>query len=330
MSATSRPLVRRRTLLATAGLATMGAGSLLAGRARAARQVRIGAVIWARDSQYWQQVEKGMRDAAAKRGAAITVAINNRHLVTEAQVVDDLVTRGIDALILSPIDVVASAAMLRRVTARGITVVQYNTFLKDTSIPTWNVGVDNVELGASVGREAARYIRADLGGKATLGLISLPPINAGSVPRRKGFMAALKDVNVTLIGETTASTPEQGANGLETLLQRDPHVEIIMGCNAGSIAGAATASRQRHGTAKLYGIDMSRELADMMLDPGTTLEAVSDQQPYKIGYLSVDAAVNVRQKHAQPHEIMVPTKLYTRAQPDELHAYLDLLKSLKS
>ncbi|MDA8247722.1 MAG: sugar ABC transporter substrate-binding protein [Rhodospirillales bacterium] len=323
MSGMSALAIRRRTLLAA------GAASLAAGRAQAA-QVRIGAVIWARDSQYWQQVEKGMRDAAAQRGAAITLAINNRQLATETQVSDDLVTRGIDALILSPIDVTATAAMVRRVVARGITVVQYNTFLKDTAIPTYDIGVDNVELGASVGREAARHIRADLGGKATLGLISLPPINAGSAPRRQGFMAALQDVQVTLIGETTGSTPEQGANGLETLLQRDPGVQIVMGANAGSIAGAATASRRMHGSAKLYGIDMSRELADMMLDPGTTLEAVSDQQPYRIGYLSVEAAVNAREGRQQPRQTTVPTKLYTRARADELHAYLDFLKSLNS
>jgi ABC-type sugar transport system substrate-binding protein len=188
--------------------------------------------------------------------------------------------------------------------------------------------VDNKELGAAVGREAARYITSALGGRAKVGLISLPPINAGNGPRREGFIEALKSVQTTIVAEMSGSAPEQGANALETILQRDPEVEVIWGSNAGAIAGADASSRRRGGSAKLYGIDMSQELAEMMLDPSTTLEAVSDQQPYRIGYLAAEAAVNAVTGVDQPRQTMVPTKLYTRANPDELRSYIEFLKSL--
>lgn len=321
---TQRALGRRALVMGA-----MGAGTLAAAPARAAA-VRIGAVLWARDSQYWQLIEKGIREGAAKRGAQATFVVNNRQLATETQVTDDLVTRGIDALIFSPIDVVASASMARRVAAANVKIIQYNTFLTGAPVPTVDIGVDNKELGAAVGREAARHIRDDLGGKASVGLISLPPINAGSGPRKEGFLEALKAVQATVVGEAAGSTPEQGANAFENILQREPEVQVIWGSNAGTIAGAAASSRRMQSKARLYGIDMASELAQMMLDPATSLEAVSDQQPYQIGVLAAEAAVNAAGGQSQPQRTVVPTKLYTRRQPDELRAFLDLIKSLNA
>ena len=321
----NKELTRRQAALAL-GLA-LGGG--VVARAQAAEKLRIGAVLYARDSQFWQQIERGMQDAAAKYGAVIQFVLNHRQLATESQVLDDLTTRGIDVLIVSPIDKNASAAAIRRVVGQGALSIEYNTFLADTSISAHTVGVDNTELAALVGRALRDDVNRTLGGKVTLGLITLPLINPGSAIRKAGFLAALDGVTYTIVAETAAATPEQGANALETILERDPATQMVWCSSAGSIEGAAASARRAGVKVRLFGIDMSQALAENMLDPTGNVAAVSDQQPYQVGYLAVETAVKAKQGAQMPRDVQVPPKLYSRQEPQGLHDYLNLLKSLQ-
>lgn len=316
-------LIGRRTALAA------GAAFALASRAQAAEKLRIGAVLYARDSQFWQQIERGMQDAATKYGATLQVVLNRRQLATESQVLDDLATRSIDVLLVSPIDKTASAAAIRHVTATGALSVEYNTFLTDQGISAHTVGVDNTELAASVGRALAAYVTQNLGGTVKLGVVTLPPINPGSAVRKAGFLGALGGIKYTVTAETSGATPEEGANAFETILQRDPATQLVWCSSAGTIEGAAASARRAGSAVRLFGIDMSKTLAEAMLDPKGSVEAVSDQQPYRVGYLAVETAVKAKQGEQMPRAVTVPARLYSRQDVAGLHEYLDLLKSLQ-
>ncbi len=294
----------------------------------AADRPLIGAVLYARDSQFWQQVERGMKDAAAKNGADLQIVLNRRQLPTEAQVMDDLMTRGIKALVISPLDKDASANAVRAARAQHLPIVEYNTFFADRSLATNSVGVDNKELAASVGREMDKSIKARMDGHAKIGLIPLPSINPGSAVRKQGMLSALTDVKVDIVSEIEGATPEQGANAVESVLRRDPATQIIWASNSGTLAGAATTVTRMHGAVELYGIDMSEELAQAMLQAGSRIIAVSDQQPYQIGYLAVEAAVKDLSGTPGPREIQVPARIYLKSDPAGLNDYLKLVKSL--
>jgi len=319
--------ISRRQLLSR--LATLAAASYVPA-AFAQAPVRVGAVMYARDSQYWQQIEKGMKDAAAQSKVDIQFALSRRQLPTEAQVIDDFITRGIDVLVISPLDKDASAAAIKRAKDANILVVEYNTFLADKNISQHYVGVDNRELAAAVGREMRRTIEADFKGNASIGLITLPPMNPGSAIRKGGLMSALEGLKINVVAEVSGATAEEGANGLENILQRDPSTQIIWASNSGTLAGAVAAARRKQTKAKLYGIDMSQELADLLLDPASNLEAVSDQQPYRVGYLAVETAVKAKGGEKMARDVNVPVKVYSKRDPQATKDYLGLLKSLGS
>jgi len=314
----------RVAVVAIAAVAAAAGATL----ASAQDKLTIGAIIYARDSQFWQQIEKGMRDAAKANNVELLVGMNRRQLPVEGQLIDDYVTRGVNVLIMPPLDKQASAAGAKRAKEKGIMVVEYDTALEDKSITSHTIGVDSFELAALVGREMRRHIDTQLGGSATVGLITLPPINANSKPRRDGVMSALQGAKIEIVAEAAGSTPEQGANGVETILQRNPNTQLIWASNAGTIAGGAVAAQRAKSTAKVYGIDMSQQLAEMLLDPNSNLMAVSDQQPYRVGYLAVDTAVKAKRGQAQPRNVSVPAKLYTRADAQSVRDYVDLVKSL--
>ncbi|WP_170984348.1 sugar ABC transporter substrate-binding protein [Rhodoligotrophos defluvii] len=315
----------KRPMLALAAVTALAIGPSTP--AQAQDKLTIGAIIYARDSQFWQQIERGMRDAAEKYGATIQFGLNQRKLPTESQVVEDFITRGVDVLIMPPLDKQGSVASARRAKDRGIMVIEYDTKLEDASIASHTIGVDSRELAASVGKELRRYLET-VEGEPSIGMITLPPINANMQPRRMGFLSALDGLKYELVAEVTAATPEDGADGLENILRRKPDTTAIWASNAGSLAGAAAAARRANTKTKLYGIDMSQDLAHMLLDPDSNVEAVSDQQPYKVGYLTVETAVKAKRGEAQPRHVNVPVKLYTKTEPQAVKEYLELVRSL--
>lgn len=296
--------------------------------ASAQERIAIGGVIYARDSQYWQQVEKGMADAAKALNVDLQVALNRRQLPTEGQVLEDFATRGVKAIVMPPLDRQASVAAAKRAQQRGIVIVDYDAPLADASIASHTIGVDSVALAREVGKEIRRTIDGLPGASASLGIVLVPPTNPNMQGRRKGLAEALEGAKVEYVAEVTAATPEQGATAFETILQRKPDTQLIWASNSGGLAGAAAAAKRSNAKAKLFGIDMSKDLAEMLLDPQSNLQAVSDQQPYKIGYAALEAAAKTVRGEKLPRNIDIPVRLYTKQDPKGVNDYLELLKSL--
>lgn len=319
--------MRALKLAATALAAIIG----LAGAATtaSAQKKTIGVVLYARDSQFWQQIELGMRDAARKQEVDLQFILSRRLLPTEAQVVEDLLTRKVDALVISPLDKTASATVVGRAKAQGLPIVEYNTFFADRGIANHSIGVDNKELAASVGREMAKAMSNDPSKPTKIGLMPLPSINPGSIVRKDGMLSALKGKAYTVVAESEGAAPEQGANAAENILRRDPETKMIWASNSGTLAGAASAVDRLGSKVDLYGIDMSEDLARAMLNPNGRIMAVSDQQPYQLGYLAIEAASKDLRKETSPRDIEVPVKIYSRADPASLNEYMKLIQSLK-
>ncbi|MCB8838065.1 sugar ABC transporter substrate-binding protein [Aurantimonas sp. VKM B-3413] len=301
------------------------AASLSAGAVQA-RQISIGSIIYARDSQFWQQVEKGMQDAAKKYDVDLAVSLNQRQLSTEAQVVENFMTRQVDAIIMPPLDAQASMAAARRAAKQGVTVIDYDAPFNDPGIAKHTIGVDSFELAAEVTAKMRESLDEKGGGKVAL--ITLPPTNPNMKVRRDGAMSNLKGDDIEVVSEVAAATPDAGASALETILQRTPDISAVWASNSGSLSGSAAAAKRIKSDVKLYGVDMSVELAKAMLDPNGKVYAVSDQQPYKVGYSAVETAVQSLTGKNPPRKVLVPVKVYSRDDPKDVQSYIDFVESL--
>ncbi|MFI3905375.1 sugar ABC transporter substrate-binding protein [Ochrobactrum sp. S1502_03] len=310
------------------GLVVMTAITMTTLPSRAAEETVIGAIIYARDSQFWQQIERGMNDAAKKYNVKLQVGQNRRQLPTEAQVIEDFVTRGVKAIVMPPLDVNASQAAAKRAADRGVVIVDFDTALADKSIAKHTIGVDSFKMTADLGTEMVKQLSALNEGKNTVGLITLPPTNPNMMPRKSGLLSTLKGDGITIGSEVAAATPELGANGYENILQRNPKTSAVWASNSGSMAGAAQAAKRQNSSVRLYGVDMSQELADDMLDPAGKVYAIADQQPYQVGYSVVETAAKNLQGENIPRNVELASKIYTRDNPEEIRKYLDLVKTL--
>ena len=115
-----------------------------------------------------------------------------------------------------------------------------------------------------------------------------------------------------------------GAKLTEQILTANPDVQMIWCWNQVSLLGcAAGLENAQRSDIVLMGTDMSVELAKDMLGDSITLQAITTQMPYEMGYTAVENAVKAVKGTDVEKEIMIPTYTYTKENLDEIQTYID-------
>ena len=177
-------------------------------------------------------VEKGIKYTLVTAGSETAVA-------TQVTQLEDLVTKGVDALIVNPMDANAVIPALKKAKEAGIPVV-----LIDSAIESGNddlfvtyIGTDNYNA-AKVGAEA---LSKALGGSGKVILVRGANGNSVGNARADGFKAGLaKDVK--LVGEQPGDWSNDIAKQVtENMLQANPDTTGIMSCSDVMVDGILQA-----------------------------------------------------------------------------------------
>lgn len=290
-------------------------------------KVTVGAVQMVAEHEWFRTIEMGMQKAADDLGAELLVANAQGQVDLEAQMVDNFVSRDVDAVVISALNSTASVPALQRAVDAGVELVNYNSTI-DSPIMTTFVGVDNTELGAQMGRYVADYVTKNMGGEAQIALLTIPKYEVGQ-QRREGFVAEVSKVpGIEIVAEQEGELPEPSANTLETILQANPDVDIVWAANEGGLVGALTAKASTGADIKIFGTDMSLQVAAALQNPDSGLVAVSTQDPYTIGYEAMKLAVSKAKNEEVPAEDIVPLEMYTADDAAAVQAYLDKYQAL--
>ena len=312
---------------AALALLTLNAWVLMPTSPAYAKDITLGAVQMTAETEWFRTVELGIRAAADKAGAKVLIGNARAEVDTEAQIVDDFVARGVDAIIISALNPTSSLPPLRRAVDNGVKLVDYNTTI-DSPIMTTFVGVDNTELGAQMGRYVADYVEHKMGGSAKIALITIPKYEAGR-QRREGFVTEVTKVpGVSIVAEQEGEFPIPAADKVETILEGHPETQLIWAANEGGLVGAITAARPQNGKVKICGTDMSLQVARALLDPKSGVIAVSTQDPYIIGYKSAELAIAKVKGEQTPAKVLVPLQLFTADKPLDVKTYIAKYEAL--
>jgi ABC-type sugar transport system substrate-binding protein len=308
-------------------LLTLTAWVLAPGWPACAKDITLGAVQMTAETEWFRTIELGVRAAADKAGAKVLVGNARAQVDTEAQIVDNFVARGVDAIIISALNPTSSVPALKRAVDSGVKLVDYNTTINSPIMTTF-VGVDNTELGAQMGRYVADYVKEKMDGQAKIALITIPKYEAGR-QRREGFVKEVSKVpGVSIVAEQEGEFPDPTANKVETILEGHPETQLIWAANEGGLVGTITGARSREGKVKICGTDMSLQVARALLDPKSGVIAVSTQDPYNIGYKAAEFAIAKVKGEQTPAKELVPLQLFTADKPDEVKAYVAKYEAL--
>jgi ribose transport system substrate-binding protein len=246
----------------------------------------IGVSIQDLQAQFYEDMELGMKAEAAKYGYAITFVDANRDQAKQTSQVEDFISKGVSAIILTPADSKAVGSAIVEANQAGIPVFTADiASSSDKGVVVAHVASDNV----AGGKVAAQIMCKALNGPGTVAIIDQPEVTSVQ-DRVKGF----KDELATCKGVTIAADQSAGgdqtraATVMDNLLQTYPNLRGVFGINDNSALGALSAVRSSgKGKIKIVGYDAS-PIARKAIDAGD-MAGDPQQHPDQIGKLTIDA-----------------------------------------
>lgn len=94
------------------------------------KEIIIGLSIPTKKTETWIRVEDYMNKYAISKGVKVKIKNADFDGAKQASQVDDLISQGIDILILAPVDSVGAADIVEKVHEAGIKVIAYDRIIK--------------------------------------------------------------------------------------------------------------------------------------------------------------------------------------------------------
>ncbi len=254
--------------------------------------------------QFWIFVKQGAEAAGRDLGADILWQgpPKETEIAQQINIVQDMITRRVDALVLAACDENALATVIAQADQAGIPVIMIDSGVK-SDVPKSLVATDNVE-GAKM---AARKLAELLGAQGEVGLVPFVPGAATSELRERGFKEGLQEFpGMTLVATNySQSDVSIGMNVTSDMLTAHPDIIGIFAASEPSAIGAAQALRAagKAGQVKLIGFDATGEQLNALRDG--VIHALIVQNPFKMGYEGVKAAIAAL--HGEPVEPVIDT-----------------------
>ena len=264
-----------------------GSGGSTAGGAAPRSMVFVQGVA---GDEFYISMQCGIQEAAA--AANITVYVQGPEKfdpTLQKPIVDSVVARKPDALLVAPTDVTAMQAPLKAAADAGIKVVLVDTTLDDPSIAVSEIASDNAG-GGKAAFDALKQLNPN-GGKVLV--ISVKPGISTTDARVKGFEDAVNaDPSFQYVGvQFSNNEPSLAAQLVTAALQKDPDIVGIFATNLFSAEGSATGLRQagKQEQVKIVGFDAGPAQVKALKEG--TVQALIAQQPATIGEDGVAQAV---------------------------------------
>jgi ribose transport system substrate-binding protein len=239
---------------------------------------------------FWQSVQAGA--IAASRETQVEIAWNGPASETDfngqLQIVDSMINRRVDAICLAPIDKKAMVSVVERAAKQNIPVIIFDSPV-DTPNFVSQVATDNYAAGAM----AAERMGEILGGKGSVIVVAVQPGAASTMARESGFEETLakKFPGIKILDKRFGMADyAKSLQVSENMLTAHPEVNGLFASNESSAAGASQALRGRaNAKIKMVGFDSSAPLLEDLRKG--LIDSLVVQQPFKMGYDSVQAAV---------------------------------------
>ena len=294
-----------------------------------AKKFTIAGIVFQED-QFMKTVLMGMKSVADKNGVELLTANTSNQISKEVEVVNTYTARKVDAICITYLDpAAASIPAVKAANDKGIKIISFNNTLA-ADFPITTIQSNNSSLGAGSGKAAAEYIKTVLKGKKTIKVAiinykaQLPP---ESNARQDGFWNEIKDIpGVTLVGEASSPVVDQAVKKAGDIITANPDLDIFFGCNDGGTKGAVLAVKNSGKKIGVFGIDLDKQMVSFLQSKDNILQASTAQDPFKIGAMSVQFAINTLKGQPVEKMVIVPGLTLSRTNPKAIAEFAKTAK----
>ena len=122
-------------------------------------ELAIGVAMPTQTSERWIADGRAVKEGLEEEGFEVDLQYAGDDIPTQAQQIEQMITQGVDALIVAAIDGTALSTQLQAAADAGIPVISYDRLIRDTENVDFYVTFDNEE----VGRQQATSLLTGLG-----------------------------------------------------------------------------------------------------------------------------------------------------------------------
>jgi ribose transport system substrate-binding protein len=271
---------------------------------------------------YWGTVHAGAL-AAAK---ALHVNIVWKGTETETDVagqvniLQDFITKKVNAIAFAATDAHGLVGTAQSAIKAGIPVVNIDSGLSPQSPPL--VATNNIAAAA----KAADILAQQIGDKGDVALLPFVPSAETSIQRQQGFEQELKKYpNIHLVAvQYDQSDINTALSEMENILTSHPNLKGVFAANEPGVIGVVHALLERGliGKVKVVGFDNAPDEVSA-LSQGQ-ISALIVQNPYRIGYLGVQEALDMIEHKKVPQSVDTGSTVVTKSVMNQpaIHAIL--------
>ena len=272
--------------------------------------LKIGFSQVTQQSPFYVELGKGAKAEAKKNGDELLFVDANGDVTKQNNDVQDLITRGIDVLIINPVDPKGVAPSIKAAQAAGIKVVTVDRPVSEGAASF--VGRDNVKMGELVGQQMVKAL-SDAGGK----VIEIQGDAGGIVShdRSEGFHKAAKaNPNIKIVkGPYCDYIRAKAVTAMQDLLEANKDLKAVYAHNDDMALGALQVLKENNRTdVKVFGVDGLMEAVKSISDGGQFV-ATAFNDPQTLGASTVQTAEKVANGDKVPSFVDAGTALIDKS-----------------
>ena len=244
---------------------------------------RVAFMVHDLGNPFWATQAKGAGDMAEELGVKLTVVDLQVDPAKEINTWENLITSGVDGIIISCVDETASKVYCQNAQEAGIKVM---AAVHPLAGADGSLSNDEYMYGFLEGVEAGKFIANELGGEAKFALLAAD-CTPFVIPRTDGIRDGIlsEAPNAVLVARQDAYQTDVGMTVTESILQAHPDLAVIGCLNDNGALGAyeaMSAAGKDPATTWIGGTD-GIEQALALIQEGGMYRASVSMAPYESG-----------------------------------------------
>jgi fructose transport system substrate-binding protein len=270
------------------------------------KQVTIGLITKTESNPFFVKMKEGAQAQAKKDNVKLLTASGKFDTDNQSEVtaLENMTTQGAKGVLIVPADSKAIVPAIKKARDAGVIVIALDTPTEPQSAVDALFATDNLRAGELIGQYAKAKAK-QMGITPKIATIDLQPGISVGVLRHNGFLKGfgVKEGDPSIVGGApTEGDVAKGQSGMETLLQKDPGINVIYSINEPSGFGAAQALKAAGKNPKdfiLVSVDGGCDAIKRGIKTGV-IDATSQQYPLKMAALGVQKIAAAARGGAKP------------------------------
>ena len=257
-------------------------------------KLKIGVSICTQREERWVRDKLTIEEEAEKAGIELAIQIADNDAATQQSQCENLLSQGIDVLILAPVDSKASARIVNMAHEAGVKAISYDKLVLDSEVDLY-ISFDNVKVGEIQGEWLTKNVP-----NGNIVVLSGDPLDNNAKLFKQGAMNMIQpkvdrgDYTIVFDQACKDWQPGEAMKHMENALTANKNdIQGVLAPNDGTAGGCiqALAAQNLAGKIPITGQDAELAAAKRIVEGTQGMTVFKDTR--ELGKAAVEAAIKM-------------------------------------